>query len=41
MKKEYCYINDPSIFAIYIKSLKLLIVSTNLDGQQGVVYIVK
>ncbi len=39
MRREYFYIDDPNIFAIYIHSLQLLIITTNIDGQHGVIYI--
>ncbi len=39
MIKVYWYIENPNIFAIYHKTLKLLIISSNRDGQNGVIYI--
>ena len=39
MKRKYYYIDDPLIYAIYIRSLQLLIITTNIDGQDGIIYI--
>lgn len=41
MKKEYDYIEDRNTFAIYIKSEDTLIITTNPNGQHGLIYIVK
>ena len=40
MEIEHRYIEHPNVFAIYIKSLKLLIITTNLDGQHGIIVII-
>ena len=37
MIQEYQYIDNPLIYAIYINSLQLLIITTNEDGQNGVI----
>ena len=41
MKKEHRYIEDQNIFAIYIKSVDILVITTNPDGQHGLIRIVK
>ena len=41
MKREYRYISNPGIYAIYIKSLQLLIITTNTDGQHGIICYLK
>lgn len=38
MKVKYLYINNPLVNAIYIQSLSLLIITTNIDGQNGIIY---
>lgn len=37
MIKVYWYIENPNIFAIYYKTLQLFVISTNRDGQKGVI----
>lgn len=40
MKKVYWYIENNNVYAIYYKTLQLLIISSNLDGHKnGVIYI--
>ncbi len=34
---RYQYIHNPLIYAIYINSLQLLIITSNLDGQDGII----
>lgn len=37
MKREFRYISNPGIYAIYIKSLNLLVITTNAKGQHGLI----
>lgn len=37
MKREFRYISNPGIYAIYIKSLNLLVITTNKKGQHGLI----
>jgi hypothetical protein len=40
MIKVYWYIEDPTVFAIYYKSLNILVLTTNIDGQKsGMIFI--
>ncbi len=37
MIRKYEYIKNPLIYAIYIHSLQLLIITTNTDGHKGII----
>ncbi len=37
MIKMYWYIDNAEIFAVYYKTLQLFVISTNRDGQKGVI----
>ena len=37
MKRKYQYIDNPLIYAIYIHSLQLLVITRNIDGHKGVI----
>lgn len=39
MTRKYKYIKNPLIYAVYIHPLQLLIITTNEDGQDGIIYI--
>lgn len=39
VKKEYRFIKDPRIYAIYIRSKNLLIITTNEAGKRGVIFL--
>lgn len=38
MEKTYMYIDDPQIYAIYIKNENLLIINTNVSSKGGLIY---
>ncbi len=37
MTRKYKYIKNPLIYAVYIHSLQLLVITTNTDGHKGVI----